>query len=35
MLADIFIPKFQRRKIIPVNNNFFSHNLSFLLEELC
>ena len=32
-LANIFIPKFQRRKIIPVNINFFSDNLFFLLDR--
>ena len=33
LLANIFIPKFQRRKIIPVNINFFSDNLFFLLDR--
>ena len=34
LLANIFIPKFQRRKIIPVNINFFSDNLFFLLDRI-
>ena len=33
LLANIFVPKFQRRKIIPVNINFFSDNLFFLLDR--